>query len=57
MHVGTILEDFPTLILGPNHEGVHGALNVGLVVFVLARLPDDLGTKNASFCNEQRSKV
>lgn len=31
VHVGKGLEDFPPLVLGPHHEGVHGTLYVGLV--------------------------
>lgn len=55
MHVRTGLEDLSPLVLGPNHEGVHGSLDV-LAAFtsLLARLSDDFGAKNlAAYIHRQ----
>ena len=43
VHVRTCLQDLPPLILGPYHEGVHGALDVRCAVPLALGLPDDLG--------------
>jgi len=47
VHVWTLLEDLPALVLGPNHEGVHGPLDVrlGTLAPIALRLSDDLGPK------------
>ena len=54
MHVGTIFENFAPFILCPNHERVHGTLDVRFVVFVFSRLTNDFGTQNASFCKKDK---
>ena len=49
MHVRAGLEDLPPLILGPDHEGVHGPLDVRMAVTVLPTLPDDLGPEHLAW--------
>ena len=29
VHVGTVFQDLPTFVLCPDHEGIHGSLNMG----------------------------
>ena len=51
VHVGTGLEDLASLLAGPDHEGVHGPLDVRLAgVRLLALGPDDLGAEHLA-CN------
>ncbi len=45
VHVGTGLQDLPPLVLRPDHERVHRALDMRLAVAVFAWLPDYLGSK------------
>lgn len=46
MHVRAGLEDLASLVPGPDHKGVHGALDVWLRVVVLSGLPDDLSAEH-----------
>ena len=48
VHVRTGLEYFPALILGPDHECVHGPLDVRLASAVLPLLADYLGPEQLS---------
>ena len=50
MHVREGLEDLAPLVLGPDHEGVHGPLDVGLGSVTPSGLPVDpcLGGAGAS---------
>ncbi len=56
VHVWAGLEDLPPLILGPDHERIHRALDVLAAVAVLARLTDDLGPEHLG-CNVDVQKL
>ena len=40
VHVGTGFQDLPPLVFGPDHEGIHGSLNVRLAFRIASALAD-----------------
>lgn len=57
MHVRASFEDLASLVPGPDHEGVHGALDVWLVIPVLACLSDDLGAEHLGCLGGRRLTI
>lgn len=43
VHIRTGFKDLPPLILGPDHKGVHGPLDVRFAFGIAATLTDDFG--------------